>query len=223
MLVQLRAAGVTSGVAITEIIISLPRAGAWVADLALTTADPPSGRVEIDLADSLTLAGTVSRADEIGGVVRARVVAGGDGLRKKVKPKHYTSPTAGIVLRDLLADVGEELASGIAPGLLNAQFEHWTTMTMPCGQAIRCLFPDLGELAWRHQPDGKLWVGAETWADSGVTEYTDTSASPENATFEVTLLAPELLPGRSLDGRKVDAVELRATGSGVSATVWTLP
>lgn len=223
MLVQLRAAGAAAGVAITEITISLPRAGAWVADLALTSSDPPTGRVEIDLADTLTLAGTVSQAEEIGGVVRARVVAGGDGLRKKVKPKHYTSPTVGIVLRDLLADVGETLASGIAPALLNAQLEHWTTMTMPAGQAIRCLFPDQGEVSWRHLPDGTLWVGAETWADSGVTEYTDTSASPENATFEVTLLAPELLPGRSLDGRKVDAVELRANGSGVAATVWALP
>lgn len=222
--ILLRAAGATTGPALLTGTIGLPRVGAWVADLALATDRSPSGKVELVLGDLLTLKGTISRAGVFEGVARARVVAGADGLRAAVKPKHYMSPTLGIVLRDLLGDVGEVASPTIVAALLNTQLEHWTTIAMPAGQGIRCLLPKAGDdIAWRHLPDGTVWIGQETWPDSKVTAYADVAASPEDATVEVNLLTPELLPGTLLGGRRVDALEIRVTGGSIGATAWLLP
>lgn len=222
--ILLRPAGASAGPAVLSATLELPRVGAWVAEVSLATDSVPSGKVELVLGDVLTIKGTVSRAAVFEGRVSARVVAGADGLRKAVIPKHYTSPTVGVVLRDILGDVGEAQSASIASALLSTQLEHWTTIAMPAGQALRCLAPMAGaDIAWRHLPDGTVWLGSEAWPDSRVTDYADVSASPGDATVEIHLLTPELLPGTLLGGRRVDALEIRVSGGSVDATAWLLP
>jgi hypothetical protein len=123
----LRAAGAGVGFSVLSGTVNLPRVGAWSADLTVANPAAMSGKVDLELSPTLTLRGTVARAGVLEQVLHARVVGGGNGLRSKVRPKHYTAPTARVVLSDLLADVGESLSTTADRDVLNTQFEHWTT------------------------------------------------------------------------------------------------
>jgi hypothetical protein len=219
-------AGKLVGFAVVSGTIHLPRVGAWTADLRVSSDTPLTGKVEVRIGDSLTLAGSVSRGAVHEGFLHAAIVGGAAGLRSSVKPKHYTSPTLRIVLQDVLGDVGEALAASADAGILGTQFEHWTSLAMPAGQAVRLLLEHSaagGEVAWRHLPDGTLWVGRESWPTSNVADVTPVAADPVNDTIEVSMVSPEVLPGTVVAGRKVDEVEVRFSGAGVAATLWVLP
>lgn len=204
----------------------LPRVGAWLADLTIDSATVPSGRHELQLSDRHVLVGTVSRAGAVGDGqrTRLRLVAGAAGLLKQARPQHYTSPTLAVVLRDLLRNAGEVLSPSAERAVLVHQLAHWTTIAMPAAQAVRLLLSAAGpDVAWRHLPDGQVWVGRETWPDSKVRDFTELAREPESDTYEVAVPTPDLLPGTLLGGRRVDTVEIRMSGGSIRATVWTVP
>jgi hypothetical protein len=219
---SIRAVGATRGFSLVEAIVHLPRLGAWTADLLIAHQDFMAGNVEIRIGDSLVLVGSISRAGIDRGLLHARIVAGANGLRVAVKPKHYTSPTLRKVIADVLGDVGEALSPMSDAAVLNTQFEHWTTIAMPAGQAIRCLVERAGtDIAWRHLPDGTLWVGRDTWPESAVTDFSEAAgASPQADVWEVTLVSPEVLPGTTLGGRRVDQVGYHVTAASLGTTIW---
>ncbi len=72
--------------------------------------------------------------------------------------------------------------------------------------------------AWRVLPNGKVWVGAESWPDSGV-DYEELGELPHELRMEITTEAPTLLPGTSLGGRHVSYVEHRIDSSSLKTLV----
>jgi hypothetical protein len=207
-----------------EATICMPRVGAWHADIRVDQATDITGRATISVFDGrLTLTGTVS----VGGVwqdaVHLRVVGGGDGLRKTARPKHYNSITARIVLSDLLAAAGEQLAASADPTTLTRSLGAWTTNGMPIGRLVSALLDSAAPgSSWRVLSDGTVWVGPETWPDSGLVEadYQTIDEAPERMEALLGVEAPLLLPGTTLGGRRVSYVQHHVGGAGVRTIVW---
>lgn len=200
--------------------ITMPRNGAWVAVVHVDTQDKPAGKVQIS-AGALTLLGTVNRATVYGGITRVRVVAGGDGLRKTTAPKHYTSPVLELPLRELAAGAGETVSSTSDPAALRTQLRAWTTIAMETGAMIEGLVSLApAGTQWRMLADGSIWVGPETWPESGIKDARELDENPEEASVVMATDVPRIIPGTVVNGRRVDYVEHKITPEEYRAKVW---
>jgi len=214
-----------NGVPIHDGRICMPRIGAWHADLA-ATMDAPSGRCTLAIDGGPTLVGTAHRSGSWLDTAHVRMVAGADGLGKRALPRHYRGASLRIVLLDLLATAGETLSGAAGASVLRLNFDAWTTIGQSVGRMIGALLADSrlpAATAWRLLPDGTLWVGQESWPDSGlapVTDYQDLSEDPAIGALELGVEEPTLLPGTLLGGRKVSYVEHRISGETTRTSVW---
>lgn len=210
-----------------------PRFGAWQIDTRIDDPNVPSGQVRVVIdTDAQALAitagrvllGTVTRAGPFIGASQVRVVAGAGGLGLVARPKHYESPTLGIVLGDLLADAGETLSITADRGILGTQLPSWTTGARPVGSVIRDLFAVASPAsAWRMLDDGTVWVGTDAFADSGIDPSTyqlaDRSAEENSLTIETD--GPIPLIGKTFEGGKVNCVQDDIPHVGrVGARIW---
>jgi hypothetical protein len=203
--------------------ITMPRIGAWQASLTVDGTTAPAGKVTLK-AGALTLVGTINRAAVYRGVVRARVVAGGDGLRRVARARHYTGPPARLVLATLCADAGETLSSSSDAGVLASSLLAWTTIAVETGAMVQLVADHLGaDVAWRLLPDGTIWVGRESWPDSGLTDYEELEESPEEASVLLGMDVPRLLPGTTVGGRRAEVVDHLITPESYRAKVWLVP
>jgi hypothetical protein len=219
--VSLALAGKKGGFAVLGAAIRLPRTGAWTADLEVDSREPLTGKVDLQIGET-TFKGQVARGALTRGLFRARVVAGADGLRTKVSPRHYTGPTIGIVLRDVAKNAGELVSGTASASVLGTQLGHWTTMAHPAGQAIYNLMLSApADTVWRFLPDGSIWAGTDAFADSGIKDYVEIGEEPQTGVVDVGLVTPLLFPGTTLGGRRVGSVEITVTGSDVRAKIWT--
>lgn len=206
--------------------ICIPRVGAWTADLAVDKQEAIAGACQLVIDGGLTLVGTADRTGVWQDTARVNLVAGANGLRKVAKARHYRRTTLKLVLQDLLAAAGERLSATADAGTLGLTFPAWVTCAQPIGAMVAALLEDTripAATAWRMLPDGTLWVGTETWPDSGLvnlTDYQDLAEAPEEATVELGVEAPRLLPGTLLGGRRVSYVVHRIDGSGARTSVW---
>lgn len=215
-----------NGSPILSASIGMPRVGAWHADVALPATAAITGRCTLAVDGGLTLVGTVKRSDVWLETVKLRMVAGAGGLGRLAKPQHYRQTRLSVVLADLLKTAGETLASDADSAALALSFGSWATMANPVGVMVSALLAD-GRLpeatAWRMKPDGTLWLGPETWPESGlvnVVEYQDLEEHPQDGRLELGVEALRLLPGTVLDGRRVSYVEHVLTGDAARTRPW---
>jgi hypothetical protein len=210
--------------AVIEASIQMPQLGAWTADLVVDTDVALTGRVTIEIAGGLTLIGAVTRGDVFADTGHVRVTAGNDGLRRTAKPKHYISPNARTILADLLRTANETLSGTADPATLATSYPAWTTIGQPIGLAISALLQDRRlNVTWRMLPDGTLWLGPESWPDSGlrdVADYQVLSEAPQEGKAELGVEAPSLVPGMSLAGRRLSYVEHKIGSGAVRTNVW---
>jgi hypothetical protein len=222
--VVLAPGGKDPGFSVTAATIRMSRAGAWTADVTAEAEQVPTGAVELRLGGGRVLKGTVSRGAVFGGMLRVRLVAGANGLRKVLEPRHFTTPSVRVVLSEILRQTGEILSPAADASFLGTVLEHWTIWRGPAGDAIERLFDRLPATArWRILDDGTLWVGAEAWPASGITGFTEISRSPEDEVVNYALEIPYLQPGTMLGAEKVDACEIVISAAKARATVWTVP
>lgn len=204
--------------------IWFPRTGAWHAELRVDSTDPVTGAVTISIADGrLVLRGTVWRGAEYVDTSFLNIVGGAGGLRSIARARAYTQTSLRIVLGDLLAGAGEKLSPTSDAATLARPLAAWTTPALPVGQAIaRALRSAAPTASWRVLPDGTIWVGPETWPDSGLTtdDYQIMDEDPRQLTAELGVEAPVLLPGTTLAGRRVSRVEHVIGAEGVRSIVW---
>jgi hypothetical protein len=204
--------------------ITLPRVGAWTATLIVDAAAPPAGPVDVTIDDRMLIGTVTDRSGVVEGVVEARIVGGADGLMTAVKAKHFTTPTVRNVLAHIAGDAGEALSAAGDSATLDLLLEHWTVLSMPAALAIRALLRVLpAGTVWRILADGGLWVGLDTFPDSGLRDVAIVGERAEDAMIELALEVPFLLPGTTVAGRKADTVELSFGAGGASARVWTVP
>lgn len=203
--------------------IRLPRVGGWWMDCEVGTDEPIAGSVVVASDIGLSLKGFVHRGKASNHKQEMRIVGGAGGLGKLVVPKHYTDPSVGTVLSDLLAGAGETLSPTTSPSILGVRLDNWTTVPVPTGKAIadlvsHCPFGTM----WRVLPDGTVWLGAETWPTVDSEEIRDISNDDAAGSVELGMAAPTLRPGVTLNGRKLDYVEHRIEERTIRTTVWLL-
>lgn len=205
--------------------ISVPRIGAWVADVELDSAEALTGAVSL-VIDGATWTGTVVRGGVAAGAWRGRIVGGAGGLSTVLTAVAQRAATLGTVLADVLRAAGETLASDA--GVLTDARPLWHRLASPAQSAIADVATSAG-YAWRVKSDGAVWLGAESWAT-----YTPTGAvdvldeSPEAGRLVLSGDVLGILPGRTLvlprrGPARVGQVELRATPTTLRAVIYAEP
>jgi hypothetical protein len=215
-----------NGAAIFIGVIEIPRVGAWSADLSVDQTTAVTGACTIAITGGLTLVGTAHRTGVWQDTARLRVVGGADGLGKPAKPRHYRQTRLQVVLSDVLATAGEKLSPASSAAVLGLTFPHWATIGQSCGSMVAAMLGDdrlPTTTAWRVLADGTLWVGTETWPDSGLKnldDYQDLYESPADGWLDLGVEAPSLLPGTLLGGSTVSYVEHTITGDSARTRAW---
>lgn len=204
--------------------ITIPRAGAWHADLVVDEPAGITGACTLAIDGGLTLVGTVARGGPFLDTAYVRLVPGAGGLRKTARAQAYRNVRLQVVLADLLRTGGEQLAAASAQALLATRLPFWSTRQQAIGASISGLLSDprLGAPVWRTLVDGTIFVGFETWPDSGITadDFQDLGELPHEGRAELGVEAPALLPGTALLGRRVSAVEHRIRDGAVRTSAW---
>lgn len=213
-----------NGIGVIEGSISMPRVGRWTADVTLDDGVAPTGEVTVTSGDGkLNLKGTVRRGGSYVEVGHVHLVAGHGGLENTVEPVYYRSVTLGTPLRALLGSVGEVLSSTTDAGVLNKFLERWTREKGPGGPSLSRL-ADAAGATWRVLDDGAVWLGTDTFPDSGVTEDTYELLSESPAEFRATLATEQIpsgiRPGTSFRGSQVAFVEYRVARTALTTQVW---
>lgn len=219
-----------NGAAVISGSIMMPLLGVWTADLYI---DRPDGSgfeagtvVSVKAGDGLSLVGTVvdDRTGSYLDAVHVRLLGGAGGMARAATPKGYAQPGAYVrdVLNQLASDSGETLSSDIAQPLSSKNLVAWTTMQSNVSSALDSLIeivePDAN---WRITPDGKLWVGVETWPVERA-QHQVIANDPKERTFDLGVDTFTIVPGIDLEGvGRVNRVEHTISDGGVRSHVWT--
>lgn len=205
--------------------IHLARLGAGTADLIVDAQEAVTGPCLLAIAGGPQLHGFASRTGVWQDTAYVRWVAGAGGLQRTATAKHYRAVTARVVLVDLCRTAGETLSTTSSAAVTGLQLAAWTQVGQPIGRAISALLGDrrLAAPTWRMLPDGTLWVGTETWPDSGLKDVLDVqelARLPHEGKAELGQEAPTLMPGTLLGGRKVSLVEHDVHDGNVRTMAW---
>jgi hypothetical protein len=207
---------------VTRAVITLPRIGVWHAELEVETEDPSAVAEAITLnvgEGALTLQGFARRSGMFGAHSHVRMVGGAGGFGKAVSSKFYRQAPARIALTDALDEGGESLSSSSDSGVTGQQLASWTRHAGTVGEALHELAVELSA-AWRVLPDGSTWVGSETWPTSAAKNVHVLTESPADGRLELSAETPIVLPGTTLDGKKLSRVEHTIEPSSVRTTAW---
>lgn len=210
-----------SGAAVLRGRISLPRIGAWTAELELDVEEAPAPGKQLQLElPSLGLIGGVRRSGLHNGNARVVIVGGAAGLFRPVEAKSYRVSAASIVLQDILKAAGETAAAATARLMVQTTLPHWIRKQGTAGEALVALIDALdGPPAWRFLPDGTLWVGEESWpATKGSGEVLDTEPSQAKVVLDADSAA--FLPGQTFSGEKISYVEHRFMDGRARTHLW---
>lgn len=197
--------------------ISLPRTGAWTAELVLDSSAAMSGPVALALA-GVTFKGTVKRSGPFRGALFVGMVGGKGGMSGEAKAKSYRAATVALPLRDIATGSGEALAGAIHSDILTYPLPHWVQAAGTWGSALEQLLVKVGgKNVWRVLPDGALWVGADTWETAKLKAEVIEQDVLRRRIFAGIL--PQLLPGVTWMGARVSYVEHRIAET-LRSTVW---
>lgn len=200
---------------VTRATLTVPLCGAWTLDVETDSAQDLTGRVTF-VAGGTTWRGTVVRGGVETGWWSGRVIGGAGGLRRSLPARAYRSVPARVIAQGIVSEAGEALA---ASGDLDTILTSWTRPGIEAAQLLKLLVGYLG-LGWRVQPDGAVWVGAESWA-LYAGEFEELLREPPRGLVELALDTPTLLPGMTLD---VDADFVSSVvytfGEEMRAQVW---
>jgi hypothetical protein len=196
---------------VLDAFISLPRSGAWYADLHVDTQDAGevTGPVFLAVGDAMSFQGTSVRPPSVfADSVRVRIVGGMGTLGRSIaKPKSYQGVPWKLPFQDIVRDAGEALSPRSDAGLLATRLTAWATLQQPAGEALAKLMQAAEGACWRILPDGNVWAGYETWpAADGQLEYVLAREDTAVAALQIFSEAPALSPGYTLLGRRIGRV-----------------
>lgn len=215
-----------NGRAILVGAVHLPVTGIWSAWLTIDHGEtlPTSSRgVSIDLGGTV-LVGTIQSQGVYAGNLTARVVGGAGGLTgsgtlsKNVAAKKYRVVPARIPITDVLTEAGEILASSSSAPVLDVSLEHWSRPAVPAAFAFASLMR-ASSANWRVLPDGSVWVGTDAWPTAKI----NGEVLEEHPGARMRMVSPEvadLLPGTTIDGQRIEAVDYRIDAVEFRAELW---
>ncbi len=178
--------------------IPLPYLGPWHATVESSGEVALSGAQVIDI-DGIRFSCTVVRSTVDGGRVKTRLAGGAGGLSKELDAKHYSAPDALMVMRDILAETGEELDP--THELADLRMPAWQRSKGPASHAIGRLAEKAG-MIWRVTTEGKIWVGKEIYPEQE-TEHRLIDEAWDAGLLEIAPELPDLLPGVTFRGQQI--------------------
>jgi hypothetical protein len=197
-----------AGLDVEKATISLPKVGAWTADLVVANDTVPGAGSSVQLVwgagGAVSLHGTVHRGGAPWGAGLVRVIGGADGMATPLQPSGYRATTVRQVLGDITNGAGETLSGSSDGQTLSTSLPFWARMS---GQASECLedvltpFP----VSWRFLADGSLWIGPETWPANN-TSWSLMQDLPQYGRQVLTADIPDAMPGQSIAGRNLSYV-----------------
>ena len=185
--------------------ISMPRTGAWTADLTVAGGDALTGAVDLVYGDEFSVAwrGTVWQGGGYVDTTMVRIVGGAGGLSKPLPPKFYRNAPASIVVGDLLRECGETLSP--TSGDLTKNLQWWQRgRATTAGEELEQLVGDLG-MAWRVLQDGTVWIGRDTYPVQTLVHQV-LEEYPDEGRVVIGSDLPTLLPATTFDGQRVARV-----------------
>lgn len=209
---------------IERVELTMPRYGAWRADVTLSSGTPPSGQVTLVIA-KLELVGAVTRAGLDSADCPRLVVVGAPGWGRTLeKPLSYQSD-AGVRLKTVLRDLAKLADETIvqpddAP--IGQHFEAIPTRAVET--RLRDVLSALHRVGhvprWRVDPDGVTRFGARTGED--VTDKV--RVLRRNAGLGMRRLSSEsaadFLPGNEVEGEAIERVTIYETAGHIVAEAW---
>lgn len=205
---------------VVEMSLTMTLHGAWTALVQVDAEDAITGATSLLIADLMTFSGTVdpTRSGAFLGRAKLRLVAGANGLDVAVTGKTYYRAPLRVILGDILL-VGGEALSDLSDAVLMATApKHWARARGTVREELDVLAGRFG-FEWRHLPDGKVWVGTETWDASAIADYQLLSDEREDGMVEIAAEVPAVLPGETFLERQVSEVEHSMGKGGMRTTV----
>lgn len=149
-----------AGHTLLSLRMTIPRTGAWVADVVVDTDAAITGAVTLEIAGR-TWRGTVTSGDVELGRWSGRVVGGAGGLQRSLAATAYADTDLRTVVGETLRDAGETLSA--ASGDLSAVVTRWARAAAPAAHAVGDVARSAG-MSWRVARDGSVWIGADAWS-----------------------------------------------------------
>jgi hypothetical protein len=219
-----------NGAPLVGMHLCIPREGVWHGHLAADADAPLDFGLQINI-NGLVFRATAHLSTLASGTAVARFVGGAGGLHRDVPAKSYNNVPLSIPLSDILSAAGETLEAHSNRDVTTLQLRAWSTTTTSAGIALNTLLrvgaAALEDVVWRIQPNGKLWVGIETWeeGESGTWEaggegheLLEDDAIADRAVLYME--RPAILPGTTFRGRRVNYVEHTVKDARLRTTVW---
>lgn len=200
--------------------VTFPRAGAWTATVEVNASAIAEGKVEIkSTAFALGLVGTSYRIGAFAARLAYRVVGGKGGLGKNLGSKAYRSVPARIPLGDALTEIGESVSASSDASVLTTTLDRWTRFAGAAGFEIGRL-ADALSATWRVLDDGTVRFGLATYPDFALNYLVNEDPPGDNRMVISGEDVWKLRPGVTLDGRKIERVELDISSAKTRATAW---
>ena len=186
-----------------------PSIGAWSATVEIDTEEELSGPALMEV-DGVIFNGTFRRGSVEAGRFIGEIIGGRGGLSTELDARFYSKVALGLVLTDLLAEIGEVLAPETAAnvGLLTARVEAWSRAAGKAGLAIRQFVDETPATIWRIRRDGTLFIGDDLFLPvSPEFEFIEIAKQPDQGKVIIAPeVAPVIKPGDSFEGQNVSAV-----------------
>lgn len=198
-----------NGATITSGTIKMPRVGIWHADISVDSETDIAGAATITTDDkSFSLVGIVQRHGIYEGRLGIRVIGGAGGFGTVIPPRAYRNATVGLVLRDILTPAGEAVAAATDAAFLSRSLPAWVRIAGTAGQALQRLLEPY-DVTYRMQPDGKLWVGADTFPAAPAVTFDVIDRDFGMGRMTIASQYPFLLPGTTLTVKTATATTTR--------------
>lgn len=216
-------------VAVLSGTVMMPLYGAWTADIVL---DNPGGEgfgegttVDLVATDGFTLSGTVApaRTGDFLDATHVRLIGGKGGMGATATAKGYVQPSAFVrdVVNGLMNDSGESLSSTASQSFLTTNLTAWMVTARPVSECLDVLIEMVApSMGWRMLADGTLWIGEESWPDSGV-QFELLSKDPVEGFYDLGVASPSIGPGVTIaDVGRVSRVEHTIESDRIRSRVW---
>lgn len=208
--------------------LRFPRNGVWTADIDVGSDVQLTvgARATLTVGD-VSFTGTVwSTNAGIVGHVAVRIVGGRGGLLRAQTSQSWQGPTVGVVIRDALRSVGEELSSSTSAAVLSRRVNSWLTWAGTTTAQELNRFCTATGLVWRVGSDGTTLISADT-APSSLTlppgaVVINTSADGSQ-TFSIPRLTSHIEPGTLHNGWLVEEVVIAVSAQNITLSLWRSP
>lgn len=192
--------------------ITLPQRGAWTADVETVSTPTVAAGDSISLVfGSQTFTGTVHRVTRFEGRgFNVRIVGGRGGLSSILPVAQFLEPTLRNVADVALATAGEALAPSSDTSALAAQIGFWERSERTLGQELDAI-ARTSALEWRVLPDGKIFLGSSSWAQTSLTAYEVMHHFGDVGKMVIAADDPVVLPGETIEELRASLVVHQVT------------